>query len=252
VGVSTVLAIFDDVTTAGSCISALLRGGLRPRVLELADKASVDHIRPKSRYKFPAHAGAIVLIEVDGDPDTVGVQMERIGMECDARGALDVLAAQDPADRRALWEARRLISTSLKEAHRIKINEDVCVPRGSIVEMLKRVDMLSAETGIDIAVFGHAGDGNLHVNLLSDGDPEDPAEHERMHRATHKLFEQTVALRGTLSGEHGVGLSKRDFMPLEQSEQILEWQRRWKRLWDPQELLNPGKVLPARRSACSE
>jgi glycolate oxidase len=252
VGVSTVLAIFPDVATAGACISALLRGGLRPRVLELADKSSVDHIRPKSRYKFPAHAGAIVLIEVDGDPDTVGVQMERIGLECDARGALDVLAAQDPADRRALWEARRLISTSLKEAHRIKINEDICVPRGSIVEMLKRVDMLAAETGIPIAVFGHAGDGNLHCNLLSDGDPDDPAEQERMLRATHLLFEQTIALRGTLSGEHGIGLSKRDYMPLEQSEQILEWQRRWKRMWDPLELLNPGKVLPARRPACTE
>jgi glycolate oxidase len=148
--------------------------------------------------------------------------------------------------------ARRLISTSLKEAHTIKINEDICVPRGSIVEMLKRVDGLSAETGIPIAVFGHAGDGNLHCNLLSDGDPEDPAEQERMLRATHMLFEQTVALRGTLSGEHGIGLSKRDYMPLEQSEQILEWQRRWKRMWDPLELLNPGKVLPARRPACTE
>ncbi len=252
VGVSTVLAVFADVATAGACISALLRGGLRPRVLELADKGSVDIIRPKSRYRFPAHAGAIVLIEVDGDPDTVGVQMERIGMECDARGALDVLAAQDPAERRALWEARRLISPSLKEAHRFKIGEDVCVPRSAIVEMLARVDRISAETGVPTAVFGHAGDGNLHCNLLSDGDPDDPAEQERMLRATHKLFEQTIALRGTLSGEHGIGLSKRDYMPLEQSEQVLEWQRRWKRMWDPLELLNPGKVLPPRRSACTE
>ncbi|HTJ43074.1 MAG TPA: FAD-linked oxidase C-terminal domain-containing protein [Kofleriaceae bacterium] len=249
---STVLAVFADLPTAGACISSLLRGGLRPRVLEIADRSSIDHIRAKSRYRFPDHAGAIVLIEVDGDPDTMALQMERIGLECDARGALDVLAAQDPAERRALWEARRLISASLKEAHTIKINEDICVPRGAIVEMIKRCEALSRESGVQIAVFGHAGDGNLHVNLLSDADPNDPAVTAHLLATTKQLFAHTIDLRGTLSGEHGIGISKRDFMTMEQSEQLLEWQRRWKRLWDPQELLNPGKVLPARRAACSE
>jgi glycolate dehydrogenase FAD-linked subunit len=249
---TTVLAVFADTQAAGACISALLRGGLRPRVLELADKSSIDHIRSKSRYRFPDHAGAVVLLEMDGDPDTMAVEMERVGMACDDLGALDVLAAVDAAERRALWEARRLISSSLKAAHRIKINEDVCVPRGAIVEMLRRCDALSAESGVPIAVFGHAGDGNLHVNLLSDDDPGDPAVAAHMLETTRRLFAHAIELRGTLSGEHGVGLSKRDFMPMEQSEQVLEWQRRWKRMWDPQELLNPGKVLPARRPACSE
>jgi glycolate oxidase len=249
---STVLAVFADMVTAGACISALLRGGLRPRVLEVADRSSIDHIRPKSRYRFPEHAGAIVLIEVDGDPDTMALQMERIGMECDARGALDVLAAQDPAERRALWEARRLISATLKEAHRIKINEDICVPRGAIVEMIRRCEALSRERGTPIAVFGHAGDGNLHVNLLSDDDPADPAVTAHLLETTKQLFAHTIELRGTLSGEHGVGISKRDFMAMEQSDALMEWQRKWKRLWDPMELLNPGKILPARRAACSE
>ena len=189
---------------------------------------------------------------MDGDPDTMAVEMERVGLACDDLGALDVLAAVDAAERRALWEARRLISSSLKAAHRIKINEDVCVPRGAIVEMLRRCDQLSAESGVPIAVFGHAGDGNLHVNLLSDDDPADPAVAAHMLETTRRLFGHALELRGTLSGEHGVGLAKRDFMPMEQSEQVLEWQRRWKRMWDPQELLNPGKVLPARRPACSE
>ncbi len=249
---STVLAVFADMTTAGACISALLRGGLRPRALEIADKSSIDHIRAKSRYRFPAEAAAIVLIEVDGDPDTMAVQMERIGLECDARGALDVLAAQDPAERRALWEARRLISATLKEAHRIKINEDVCVPRGAIVEMIRRCEKLSRDSGVAIAVFGHAGDGNLHVNLLSDDDPADPAVTAHLLDTTRTLFAHTIELRGTLSGEHGIGISKRDFMTMEQSDALLEWQRRWKRMWDPLELLNPGKILPARRAACSE
>jgi glycolate oxidase len=248
---ATVLGVFADATAAGGAISALLRGGLRPRVLEIADRASIDYVRPKSRYRFPANAGAIVLIEVDGDPDAMAMQMEQIGMRCDDLGALDVLAATEPAERRALWEARRLISPALKEAHRIKVNEDVCVPRGRIVEMLRRVQSVSDETGVPAAVFGHAGDGNLHVNMLSNEDPADPAVRTKMWGTAQQVFEHTIQLGGTLSGEHGIGLTKRPYIAMEQSEQLLEWQRRWKALWDPSGLLNPGKILPARRG-CSE
>jgi len=249
---ATVLGVFADVATAGAAISALLREGLRPRVLELADRHSIDHVRARSRYRFPDNAGAIVLIEVDGEADTMPQMMEKIGGRCDDLGAIDVLGATEPAERRAVWEARRLISPALKEAFRIKVNEDVCVPRGKIVEMLARVDQVSAETGIPIAVFGHAGDGNLHVNLLSNEDPQDPAVQKKMWAAAERVFVHTIALGGTLSGEHGIGLTKRDYMHLEQTEAVLEWQRRWKRMWDPKNLLNPGKKIPDRRSVCSE
>lgn len=249
---ATVLGVFADVATAGTAISALLREGLRPRVLELADRHSIDHIRPKSRYRFPANAGAIVLIEVDGEPDSMQMMMERIGIRCDELGALDVLAATEPAERRAVWEARRLISPSLKEGYRIKVNEDVCVPRGRIIEMLARVEQVSVETGIQVAVFGHAGDGNLHVNFLSNDDPADPAVRAKMWAAAERVFVHTVALGGTLSGEHGIGLSKRNYVHLEQSEQLIAWQRKWKLMWDPKNLLNPGKKLPPATKRCSE
>jgi glycolate oxidase len=248
---ATILGIFTNTAAAGTAISALLRDGMRPRVLEIADKVSIDHIRAKSRYRFPDNAGAIVLLEVDGDPESMALQMERIGLRCDELGALDVLVASEPAERRALWEARRAISPALKEGYRIKVNEDICVPRGRIVEMLARVDRVAAETQLTIAVFGHAGDGNLHVNLLSHDDPADPAVRAYMWAGAKRIFEHTIELGGTLSGEHGIGLTKRDYMPLEQSEQLLEWQRRWKAMWDPSGLLNPGKILPARRG-CSE
>ncbi|MBP9206298.1 MAG: FAD-binding protein [Kofleriaceae bacterium] len=250
--VATALAVFADVAGAGACISALLRGGLRPRVLELADRASIEHVRGRSRYRFPTEAGAIVLIELDGDAASIEVQVEAIGAACEQAGALDVLAASSPADRRALWEARRQISPALKDAYRIKVNEDVCVPRGHIVEMLARIDRVAAATGVPVAVFGHAGDGNLHVNLLSNDDPDDPAVRAHMLEAARQVFAHTIELGGTLSGEHGIGLAKRDFMPMEQPERVLEWQRRWKAMWDPADLLNPGKILPARRPACSE
>ncbi|MEJ7604248.1 MAG: FAD-linked oxidase C-terminal domain-containing protein [Kofleriaceae bacterium] len=249
---ATVLGVFADVATAGAAISALLREGLRPRVLELADRHSIDHVRAKSRYRFPADAGAIVLIEVDGEAEAMPGLMEKIGTRCDDLGAIDVLGATEPAERRAVWEARRLISPSLKAAYRVKVNEDVCVPRGRIVEMLARVEQVSVETGMDVAVFGHAGDGNLHVNLLSNEDPMDPAVRKTMWAAAEQIFRHTIALGGTLSGEHGIGLTKRDYVHLEQSEQLIEWQRRWKRMWDPLNLLNPGKKLPAQRAACSE
>jgi glycolate dehydrogenase FAD-linked subunit len=249
---ATVLGVFGDVATAGAAISALLRDGLRPRVLELADRHSIDAIRDHSRYRFPATAGAIVLLEVDGEPDAMGLMMEKIGLRCDELGALDVLAATEPAERRAVWEARRLISPSLKAAYRIKLNEDICVPRGRIVEMLARVDRVAAETRTPCAVFGHAGDGNLHVNLLSNDDPSDPAVRAHLWAAARQIFVHTIELGGTLSGEHGIGLTKRDYVAMEQSEQLLEWQRRWKSMWDPSGLLNPGKKLPARRAACSE
>ncbi|MFN0246346.1 MAG: FAD-binding oxidoreductase [Kofleriaceae bacterium] len=249
---ATVLGVFKDVASAGTAISALLRGGLRPRVLELADKHSIDVVRPKSRYRFRDDAGAIVLIEVDGEPESMPVLMEKIAARCDDLGAIDVLGATEAHERRAVWEARRLISPSLKEAFRIKVNEDICVPRGRIVEMLARVDRVSAQTGIACAVFGHAGDGNLHVNFLSNEDPQDPAVRTRMWAAAEQVFVHAVALGGTLSGEHGIGSTKRDFMHLEQSEQLMEWQRRWKTMWDPSGLLNPGKKLPARSKPCSE
>jgi glycolate oxidase len=252
IAASTVLAVFADVVAAGACISTLLREGVRPAILEIADRASINYVRPKSRYRFPDNAGAIVLIELDGDGETVARQMEQIGMRCDELGAIDVLIASDPAERRALWEARRLISPALKDHNRTKVNEDICVPRGKIVEMLARIDRVAAETGIEIAVFGHAGDGNLHVNLLSNEDPNDPDNRQRMLTGAKMVFAHTMELRGTLSGEHGIGLSKRDYMPMEQTEQVMEWQRRWKRMWDPAELLNPGKVLPPSTKRCSE
>jgi glycolate oxidase len=201
-------------------------------------------VRTRSRYRFPAAAGAIALIELDGEPEGIEPALLRLGELCERAGAIDVLVAQDASERRSMWEARRAISPALRDAHRRKIGEDICVPRGRIGEMLARIDALAADSGLAVATFGHAGDGNLHVNLLVDEDPDLPAVAARVARALDGLFRATVALGGTLSGEHGIGLAKRDYLPLEQPPRVIEWQRRWKAMWDPDDLLNPGKVLP--------
>ena len=249
---ATILGVFSSLAKAGLAIEALLRSGARPSVLEIADKFSIDAVRAKARYRFPANAGAIVLCEVDGEADMMEMMMERIGLAFDELGAIDVLAASEPAERSKIWEARRLISGALKEAYKIRVNEDICVPRGKIVEMIARCDRIAAETGIPIAVFGHAGEGNLHTNLLSNEDPLDPAVREKLWNATGQIFAQAVALGGTLSGEHGIGLTKKPYVTLEQSPQLIEWQHRWKAMWDPSGLLNPGKRLPERQKRCSE
>jgi glycolate oxidase len=118
--------------------------------------------------------------------------------------------------------------------------------------MIERVTAIGTRCDLPIACYGHAGDGNLHVNILLDGDYTVDPMKSRIDRALRELFENTIELRGTLSGEHGIGLAKKDFMPLEQSERVLEWQRKWKAMWDPKELLNPGKVLPDRPQICKE
>jgi glycolate oxidase len=250
--VSTILAVFPSMAAAGQAISTLIHTGFRPRTLEIADRTSIDHVQAKARYRFPDDAGAIALIELDGEPEGLEAVMIRVGQSCERDGAIDVIVARDGAERRSLWEARRLISQSLREAHRHKVSEDICVPRGAIGEMLRRIDTIAAEVDMPFATFGHAGDGNLHVNMLIDSDPADPAIIARVERGMGMLFEHTVALRGTLSGEHGIGVTKRDYMPLEQSPALLEWQRKWTRMWDPGELLNPGKVLPDRPKPCHE
>jgi glycolate oxidase len=250
--VATLLAVFDGVPAAGAAVRDVIGRGFRPCTLELADRAAIDHVRPHTRQRFPERAGAILLIELDDEPEGLAAAMRRIGDLCERAGAMDVHVAENEAERGLLWEARRRISSSLKLAHPHKISEDICVPRGALGEMLRRIDALAARHDLAFASYGHAGDGNLHVNLLLDAPPTEPRLAARVEAALTELFHETLALRGTLSGEHGIGITKQRFMPLEQPPALLAWQARWKRMWDPHELLNPGKVLPAQPAGCHE
>ncbi len=244
-GVATLLAVFPSLAQAGEAISDVLRAGFRPRALELLDRHAIDHVRPRAEYRFPVGAEACALIELDGEPEGMEAAAIRAGLACERRGAVDVRVARDEAERRKLWQARRLVSPSLRDAHRHKISEDVVVPRGSIPEMLRRVATMARDFELEVATYGHAGDGNLHVNLLLDRSPgEDAALARRVDDALLRLFTDTLALRGTLSGEHGIGLAKKKYLPLEQAANVIEWQRRLKRMWDPAGLLNPGKIFP--------
>jgi glycolate oxidase len=243
--VATMLAVLPDPLAAGRAVGAILRGGYVPRALELLDGTVIEHLRRKeSPYRFPAGAGAVVLCELDGDPEALEGMMLKIAAACEGEGALDVLVAKDERERRALWQTRRNASPALKEAHRCKVAEDIAVPLGRIPEMLRRIDAIGARHGFLFGTFGHAGDGNLHVNLVHDADPADPAVQARVAAAIDDLFRAALALGGTLSGEHGIGLAKRAWIPWEQAPALIALQRRLKAVFDPDGLLNPGKIWP--------
>jgi glycolate oxidase len=244
--VATVLALFDDVRDAGAAVSSIIAAKLVPRCLELLDRATLDAVRQS--LPIDPRAGAMLLIEVDGEANGLDAQLERVGeVVTSGTGVVDVLAAQDAAQRARLWAARKELSLAVRRLSKKKLAEDIVVPRSQICELLARVDRIGEATRVRHLTYGHAGDGNLHVNFLWDDDDELP----RVEEATLGLMRETIALGGTLSGEHGIGVTKAPFLHLEQSEALIALQRDLKRVFDPKGLLNPGKIFPTRgHGAC--
>ena len=237
--IATILALFADVHTCGAKVAEIIESGLVPRCLELLDRRTLDAVR--SQVSIDPRAGALLLIEVDGDGASIERQIAVLGeLLSKGPGVVDVVAAQDAAQRARLWAARRALSPVTRKLARHKVSEDVVVPRSRVPDLLLRVERIGEETGVRHLTYGHAGDGNLHVNFLWDDD----AEHPAVERATLALMKATIELGGTLSGEHGIGLTKAAFLPLEQSPDLIALQQDLKRVFDPKELLNPGKIFP--------
>jgi glycolate oxidase len=237
--VVTILALFTDVHMAAAAVARVLAGGIVPRCLELLDSRTLDAVR--GHVSIDPRAGAMLLCEVDGEASAVEAEAVRLGEALSGGGGVvDVVAAQDAAQRARLWAARRALSSATRKLARYKLSEDVVVPRSKVPDLLVRVDRIGEENRTRHLTYGHAGDGNLHVNFLWDDDSERP----RVNRSIELLMRATIELGGTLSGEHGIGLTKAPYLPLEQSSDLIELQRDLKRVFDPKELLNPGKIFP--------
>ena len=244
--VTTLLALFDGARAAVCAVSAIVAAGLVPRCLELLDAGTLDAVRARG-VSIDPRASAMLLVEVDGDPRACELEAERVGEACVAASALDVVVAQSAAQRDRLWAARRELSPAVRALARHKISEDVVVPRQRLADLLDAVARTSEREGVRSVTYGHAGDGNLHVNFLWNDASERPA----VERATAQLFRDVVAMRGTLSGEHGIGILKAPYLGLEQSPALIALQRDLKRVFDPAGLLNPGKIFPqAGHRAC--
>lgn len=245
--VATLLALFTGVADAGRAVEAIVAAGLVPRCIELLDAGTLQAVRDRG-LAIDARAGAMLILEVDGDPAACEAEMERVGSVCAEEGrAIEVLVAQDAAQRERLWEARRQMSPATRAMAKHKISEDVVVPRTRMVDLLDEVDRIRERTGVRMLTYGHAGDGNLHVNFLWN----DPEAAPRVQAGLDQLFRAVVSLGGTLSGEHGIGTSKSAYLPLEQSEALIDLQRKLKDVFDPMGLLNPHKIFPRRgHGAC--
>ncbi len=237
--VMTLLTLFSNVNQAGEAVQAIISAGISPRCIELLDSSTLEAMRLAGNSINPT-AGAMLLIEVDGDAPSVERQAERIAGACEDVNALEVLVAQDEAQRERLWSARRDMSHAVRRLTKKKLSEDIVVPRQQIGRLLEFVSELSLRSGVRTLTYGHAGDGNLHVNFLWNEDHELPA----VEGAIRALFERVIELRGTLSGEHGIGVLKAPYLGLEQSDDLIQLQKDLKRVFDPAGLLNPGKIFP--------
>lgn len=234
--------IYRDVSSAARAVARLMAQPVTPSMLEFMDAQCVRLARDVGGADLPHQAGALLMIEADGDAHTLPHALDALRRAAAGDGLLALDDASDEAAREKLWAARKALSPALRTLAPGKINEDVVVPVSRIPELVDGVQALAREFDLPIVCFGHAGNGNLHVNLLYD--PADAAQSERAGAAMARVFALALALGGTLSGEHGIGLAKRDFMPQAVGAQTLALMRQLKQVFDPDAILNPGKLLP--------
>jgi glycolate oxidase len=236
----TLLIPFEHMADAARSVMAIVAAGLLPSCLELLDVRLLDGLAG-SEFGTPSfEIEAFLLIEVDGTEQACESLGARLAALCEAEGSLEAKVAQDPARRDRMWAARADMSATLRRSARHKLSEDVAVPRRALLDLLNALEGVSRRRAIRMVAYGHAGDGNLHVNFLWD----EPEEAPRVHAAIAESFEHVIALGGTLSGEHGIGVLKAPYLHLEQSNELIALQRAMKQAFDPRNLLNPGKIFP--------
>ena len=239
--VITLMVFFKELEKSGVAVTQIITAGIIPRTLEFLDRETIMAIENYKPIGLPGDIDAMLLIELDGHPSVITRDAEKISEIC---GHLDgeVTMAENEAAREKLWEARRAVSPALFHIAPTKINEDIVVPRNRLPEMLRILRGLSENTGIRIVNFGHAGDGNIHVNLMVDRNNKD--EYEKARKLVGDIFRATLELGGTISGEHGVGLTKKEYITMEIQPDELELMKKIKAVFDPKNILNPGKIFP--------
>ena len=245
--VRTMTAVFDHMETAAETVSEIIRRGIVPRTIEFMDNASIRCVGSYLKMHLPVNAGALLLIEVDGTEKEVDMLIEQIKTVCISQGVRDTRIAREKEDIEILWKARKAISPALFQYGPDKINEDIVVPRSKIPDMVRKIAALKEKTGLAIVSFGHAGDGNIHFNIMLD--KKNREELKKAEAAIDALFEYTLELGGTISGEHGVGITKASYISKEIGPLELNLMKKIKKVFDPNGILNPGKIFPVNKTA---
>jgi glycolate oxidase len=243
-GRGTGLAIFATLEAASEAVTTIMAAGLLPLTLEIMDITTINVVEDYLHIGLPRQAEAVLIFEQDGDPTVAAREVQAMGEICMHLGALSVQVAATPEEGAQLLRARRSVSGAMGRVSPNKLGEDIAVPRSAIPAMVRRVGEIAREFDLVIPVFGHAGDGNLHPNILFDR--RDTAQVQRVERAAEAIFRAALDLGGTLSGEHGIGTLKREFLEDDLGPVAVDLMRRIKTALDPKGLLNPHKVFPER------
>jgi len=237
----TMLVLFSSIDGAAQAVSAIIRGKIIPTTLEFMDGRTIDCVRQATGLEVPAAARAVLIIEVDGDQELLDKQVTRITEIIKPLGVVETRIATTNDESEALWQIRRSVSASLRKVNPDKYNEDICVPRSKVPEMIRKVDAIAEKYSIPIVNFGHAGDGNIHVNIMVN--KKVSGDTLKAEGAIRDVFKAALELGGTMSGEHGVGIAKAPYIPLEITPAAADYMKAIKRALDPNNILNPGKIF---------
>jgi len=235
--VRTAMAVFDSVKTAVETVTELFLVKVVPTCCELLDRNSITAVERYTKAGFPADAGALLILEVDGYSAVVDELMSTVVKVCRRKGAQVVKTATTAQEAESIWLARRAVSPAIARLKPVKVNEDVCVPRSRIPALIEETYKIADRHNLLVVNFGHAGDGNIHVNFMCEESQMEEAE-----TAVEELFARVVELEGSISGEHGIGLTKRKFLPMEVGRAICKM-KAVKKALDPKNILNPGKIF---------
>ncbi|MBW7956782.1 MAG: FAD-binding protein [Deltaproteobacteria bacterium] len=243
----TMLSLFPDLRDAARATSAIINARIIPSTLEIMDSVSIKCVEGFAKTGLP-EAESLLLIEVDGSKSAVEAETEAVRRVCLGSGATEFRTASDKNEVKDLWKARRAVSAALYKARPNKINEDIVVPRSRIPELVDGLRGISEKYDVLIASFGHAGDGNIHVNIMHDK----KTQAEAALSAAEDVFRLAIRLGGTISGEHGVGVAKARYLDMELKPEAIAAMRKIKEAFDPKGVLNPGKIFPGPRNSMSE
>ncbi len=239
----TLSALFKDLYDAAKAVARVTEARIIPSTMEFMDRASLDCVNAYSEIDLDPEAGALLLVETDGQPESARAELQAVAEICRQSGALTVSQARSRSEAEAMWRVRRAISPALYKVASGKMNEDIVVPRSRIPDMITRVEEIGSRNKTKIICFGHAGDGNIHVNVMYDKADED--QKQAAEKAVKEVFSTALDMGGTLSGEHGIGLTKSAYITMEIDPIALALMKRIKLAFDPDGILNPGKIFPS-------
>jgi len=238
----TVLALFRNLIDAAKASNAVLSSGVGPSVLEFMDGYCINTVREYAQVEIPGDTGALLIVELDGDEDYISAGEKKLNDVLNEQNPIELKYAKTAEDRASLWKLRESLSPAIARIAPLKFNEDICVPISLIPDICAFVAKLARKRVLKVVTFGHSGDGNIHVNFMTHR--EYPGEVAMVQRSIKELFREVVRIGGTLSGEHGIGISKRAYIGLALDRKTIDFEKKVKKALDPDEILNPGKIFP--------